>query len=78
MALHVNLAPHTHHKYGVAEKMIRTINEKAKAMILGSQAPIEHWAWAVHTAVYIRRRTPSKSLRREQRQYITPYGMPHS
>ena len=70
--------PYAHHKNGVAERMIQTINEKARAMILDSQVPIEHWGWAVHTAVYLHQRTPNESLQREQRLYTTPYEMLHS
>jgi len=35
--------PYAHHKNGVAEGMICTITEKARAMILDSQAPLEFW-----------------------------------
>ena len=51
-----------------------------------SQVPIEHWGWAVHTAVYLHRRTPNESLclnqqtpneslHLEKRQHTTPYEM---
>jgi hypothetical protein len=33
--------------------MIRTLTEKARAMILDSQAPLEFWGEAVNPAVYL-------------------------
>jgi len=38
---------------GVTERMIRTITEMARAMLLDSQAPIQFWEEAVNTAVYL-------------------------
>jgi len=35
--------PYAHPKNGVAKRMIRTITEKAKAMINDSQAPVQFW-----------------------------------
>ena len=58
--------------------MIQTITEKARAMMLDSQAPIGFWGEAVNTAVYLHQRTPNEGLRREKRQYLTPYEMLHA
>ena len=44
------------HKNGLAERMIKTITEKARAMMLDSQAPIGFWGEAVNTAVYLYQR----------------------
>jgi len=33
--------PYAHHESGVAESMIRTITEKAQAIIIDSQAPVQ-------------------------------------
>ena len=70
--------PYAHHKNGLAERMIQTITEKARAMMLDSQAPIGFWGEAVNTAVYLHQRTPNEGLRREKRQYLTPYEMLHA
>jgi hypothetical protein len=70
-----------HHNNGVAERMIRTITERARAMILDSQAPLKFWGEAVNTAVYLHQRMPNDGLtRRDDRDghkapYHTPYEM---
>jgi len=76
--------PYAHHKNGVTERMIHTITEKAKAMILDSQAPLEFWGEAINNAVYLHQRLPNKGLtKRDNRDgykapYETPYKMLHS
>ena len=42
--------------------MIGTLTEKARTMMLDSQAPMEFWAEAVLTACYLHARTPSRAL----------------
>jgi len=74
--------PYTHHKNGVAERMIHTITEKACAMMIDSQAPIQFWGEAVNTAVYFHQRSPNEGLKRSDRNgyqapYETPYEMLH-
>jgi len=76
--------PYAHHKHGVAETMICTITEKARAMILDSQAPLKFWGEAINTAVYLHQRLPNEELtKRDDRDgykasYETPYEMLHS
>jgi hypothetical protein len=53
-----------HHNNGVAERMIRTITEMAKAMILDSQVPLEFWGDAVNMAAYLHQRMPNEGLAR--------------
>jgi len=60
--------------------MIRKITEKARAMMIDSQAPIQCWGEAVNTAVYLHRRSPNEGLKRNDRDgnqapYETPYEM---
>jgi len=43
--------PYAHNKNGVAEWMIHSITEKAWAMMINSQAPIQFWGETVNTAV---------------------------
>ena len=76
--------PHAHHKNGVAERMIGVITEKARAMMIDSQAPLEFWGEAVGTAVYLHRLSPNEGLtKRDDRDgykaaYETPYEMLHA
>jgi hypothetical protein len=71
--------PYAHHKNGVAERMIRTITEKARAMMIDSQAPIQFWGEAVNTAVYLHQRSPNEGLKRKNDRdgYQAPYEMPY-
>jgi len=63
--------------------MISTITEKARAMMIDSQAPIQFWGEAVNTAVYLHQRSPNEGLKRKndhdgyQAPYETPYEMLH-
>src|SRR3978361_1179353 len=52
--------------------MIGTLTEKAKAMMLDSQAPKHFWAEAIRTASYLHARTPSRALDGK-----SPYEMLH-
>jgi len=54
--------PYTQHKNGASERMIQTINAKARAMLIEANVPIKFWGEAVSTAVYIHRRTPQAGL----------------
>jgi hypothetical protein len=75
--------PYAHHKNGIAERMIRTITEKSRAMMIDSQASIQLWGEAVNTAVYLHQRSPNEGLKRKndrdgyQAPYETPYEMLH-
>jgi hypothetical protein len=63
--------------------MIRTITEKARAMIIDSQAPVQSWGEAVNTAVYLHQRSPNEGLKSKigrdgyQAPYEAPYEMLH-
>jgi hypothetical protein len=54
--------PGTPQQNGTAERMNRTINERARSMRLHSGLPQTFWADAVHTAVYLINRGPSVPL----------------
>jgi hypothetical protein len=54
--------PYGHHMDSVAEQMIRTITEKARAMMVDTQAPIQFWGEAVNTAVYLHQRSPNEGI----------------
>ena len=70
--------PYAHHNNGVAECMISTISEKARAMLIESQAPVNLWAEVVLTVVYFYRRTPNSGLTNRDNQdgYKAPYETP--
>jgi hypothetical protein len=76
--------PYAHHKNAIPERVIRTITEKARAMLLDSQAPLEFWGEAIKTGVYLHQRMPNKGLtKRDDRDgykasYISPYKILHS
>ncbi|CAL8078779.1 unnamed protein product [Prunus armeniaca] len=53
----------THQQNGVVERKNRTVVEMAKAMLHEKGLPYYLWAEAVHTAVYILNRCPTKALR---------------
>jgi hypothetical protein len=59
---------YTQHKNGVAERMIRTINSKARCMLIDTKLPMRFWAEAVRTAVYLHQRTATAAG-----NHITPY-----
>jgi hypothetical protein len=66
--------PYSYHKNGVAERMIGTITEKARAMMIDSQAPVQFWGEAVNTAVYLHQRSPNEGLKRNNLDgYQAPY-----
>ena len=54
--------PYTQHKNGVAERMIRTLNTKARSMMRDANVPVRFWPEAVRTACYLHRRSPTSSL----------------
>ena len=45
--------PYTQHKNRVAERMIRTLVKKTRAMLLDANVPIEFWGEAITTACYL-------------------------
>jgi len=67
--------PYAHHTNGIAERMISTISEKARAMMIDSQAPIQLWGEAVNTGVYLHHRPPNEGLKRKNDRdgYQAPY-----
>jgi hypothetical protein len=72
----INFEPapaYTQHKNGVSERMLQTLNSKARACILDAQLPTVFWAELVETACYLHRRSPTRSL-----QGRTPYEVLHA
>lgn len=63
--------PHTPESNGLAERMNRSVVEKARCMLFDSKLSLELWAEAVSTAVYLINRLPSAGTGR------TPYEIWH-
>jgi len=55
-------APYTPEQNGVAERANRTIIGRAKAMLFAAGLKDELWGEAVHTAVYLKNRSPTSAL----------------
>ncbi|CAB3988289.1 Retrovirus-related Pol poly from transposon TNT 1-94 [Paramuricea clavata] len=62
--------PYTPQQNGVSERLNRTLMESAKSMIFHANMPINFWAEAVNTAVYLHNRSPTTSLNMK-----TPYEL---
>ena len=66
--------PYTQHKNGTAERMIRTLNAKARSMMLDANVPIIFWPEAIMKACYLHRRSPTLSLADNRSPYEALYG----
>ena len=59
---HQTTVPHNPAQNGVSERMNRTLVETARSMMSHAKMPVEFWAEAISTAVYLRNRSPTISL----------------
>ena len=66
--------PYTQHKNGVAERMIQTLNSKARCLLLDAELPTKFWGESIKTSVYIHRRTPTSSLEGHRSPFEALYG----
>ena len=66
--------PYTQHKNGVAERMIRTLNTKARSMMRDGNVPIRFWPEAIRTACYLHRRSPTSSLSENRSPHEALFG----
>ena len=66
--VHQLTVPYNPAQNGVSERMNRTLVESARSMMSHGKTPIEFSAEAINTAVYLRNRSPTTSLKE-----ITPY-----
>lgn len=60
--VHQTSAPYTPQQNGKAERMNRTIVEKARTMLIDANLKKFYWAETVNTAAYLLNRTPHKKL----------------
>lgn len=68
--IHQTSNPYTPQQNGLAERMNRTLVERARCMISNTDLQKPIWAEAIATAAYIVNRSPTKSL-----QWKTPFEM---
>ena len=61
--VHQTMVPYNPAQNGVAERMNRMLLETGRSMMAHSKAPFEFWAEALNTAVYLRNRSPTASLK---------------
>ena len=57
--------PYCPQQNGVAERMNRTIMEGARSMLYQAKLPLDFWAEACSTAVYLHNRSPTTALKNE-------------
>lgn len=57
---HQTTVPYTPEQNGVAERMNRTLVEKARCMLFDAKLPMQFWAEAVVTAAYVVNRVPAR------------------
>ena len=71
---HQTTVPHTPEQNGVAERMNRTLLEKARSMAAHAGVTKQYWAEAVASAAYLRNRTPTRALPDGTTPYEKWYG----
>ena len=59
---HQTTVPHNPAQNGVSERMNPTLVETARSMMLHAEMPVEFWAEAISTAVYLQNRSPTVPL----------------
>ena len=61
--LHQFTNPYTPQQNGISERLNRTLIESAKSMLYHVKMPLNFWAKAVNTAVYLHNRSPTNALK---------------
>ncbi len=70
--------PHSPPSNGVAERLNRTLKERARCLMLHAHAPTALWGEALRCAVFLLNRTPTTALPRSAIPYTLWYGRPPS
>lgn len=63
-------APYTPEQNGLAERLNRTLLEKARSMLFQSGLKVDFWAEAIATAVYLKNVSPTKVLKDKTPQEV--------
>jgi len=53
--------PHTSQQNGKAERVLRTLNDSIRTLLIHSAAPLQFWAEALNTATYLLNRRPCRA-----------------
>ena len=61
--------PRTPYQNGVAERIIRTITEKVRTLLIDAKLSQEFWGAAVLTATFLINRIPSRALKSNTRLF---------
>ena len=77
MSYHLTI-PRTPHQNGVAERIIRTITEKAHTLLIDAKLSQEFWGEAVSTATFLINRIPSRALKGNKTPFELWHGKNHS
>ena len=64
--------PYTQNMNGVSERMIQSLNTKARSMMLDANLPIPFWAEMINTASYLQKGSPTVALEGQ-----SPYEVLH-
>lgn len=68
--VHQTSTPYTPQQNGLAERMNRTLLEKARCMLLNAKLQKHYWVEVVSTAAYITNKCPTRAL-----AFLTPKEM---
>ena len=71
---HETTVPYTPEQNGVAERLNRTLCEKARSMIAHAGLPKKFWAEAVATSVYLKNKLPTRSVESDTTPFELWYG----
>jgi len=69
--IHQKSVSYTPEQNGLAERMNRTLTEKARCMLFDAKLENDLWAEAINTAAYIINRSPSRGLKDQTEEFWT-------
>lgn len=70
---HETTVAHTPQQNGVAERMNRTLTEKAKCFLFDADLPKTYWAEAINMAAYVVNRMPCRKLMKREKRAPEEY-----
>lgn len=60
--IHENTIPYNPEQNGIAERLNRTLSDKALCMLADAELSKKYWAEAISTAVYLKNRVPTRAI----------------